>query len=49
MDVFYLAIAYLATMLNWASLDAFRVSRYRPVPAVRVVAEREERAATPAT
>lgn len=27
MDVFYLAIAYLATMRNWTSLDAFRVSR----------------------
>lgn len=27
MDVFYLAIAYLATMRNWSSLDAFRVSR----------------------
>ena len=27
MDVFYLAIAYLSTLRNWASLPAFRVSR----------------------
>lgn len=27
MDVYYLAIAYIATMRNWASLPAFRVSR----------------------
>lgn len=27
MDVYYLAIAYLATMRNWQSLDAFRVAR----------------------
>jgi hypothetical protein len=28
MDVFYLAIAYLATLRNWQSLPAFRVSRF---------------------
>lgn len=28
MDVYYLAIAYLATMRNWRSLDAFRVARF---------------------
>ena len=28
MDVFYLAIAYLATLRNWASDAAFRVSRF---------------------
>lgn len=28
MDVYYLAIAYLATMRNWHSLDAFRVARF---------------------
>ncbi len=28
MDVFYLALAYLATLRNWASNDAFRVSRF---------------------
>ena len=28
MDVFYLAIAYLATLRNWASNAAFRVSRF---------------------
>ena len=28
MDVYYLAIAYLATMRNWASIDAFRVGRF---------------------
>lgn len=28
MDVYYLAIAYLATMRNWQSLAAFRISRF---------------------
>ncbi len=28
MDVYYLAIAYLATMRNWQSLPAFRISRF---------------------
>ncbi len=28
MDVYYLAIAYLATLRNWASLPAFRISRF---------------------
>jgi hypothetical protein len=28
MDVYYLAIAYLATMRNWASLPGFRVGRF---------------------
>jgi hypothetical protein len=28
MDVFYLAIAYLSTLRNWVSNDAFRVSRF---------------------
>ncbi|MET0999117.1 MAG: hypothetical protein ABWX73_10410, partial [Marmoricola sp.] len=28
MDVYYLAIAYLATMRNWVSLPAFRISRF---------------------
>ena len=28
MDVFYLAIAYLATLRNWQSLPAFRVARF---------------------
>jgi hypothetical protein len=28
MDVYYLAIAYLATMRNWANLGAFRVGRF---------------------
>ena len=28
MDVFYLAIAYLATLRNWVDLNAFRVSRF---------------------
>ena len=28
MDVFYLAIAYLATLRNWLSLPAFRVGRF---------------------
>ena len=28
MDVYYLAIAYLATMRNWENLSAFRVSRF---------------------
>ena len=28
MDVFYLAIAYLSTLRNWTSNDAFRVSRF---------------------
>ncbi len=28
MDVYYLAIAYLATMRNWAMLPAFRIGRF---------------------
>ena len=28
MDIYYLAIAYLATMRNWVNLPAFRVSRF---------------------
>jgi len=28
MDVYYLAIAYLATMRNWENLSAFRISRF---------------------
>ena len=28
MDVYYLAIAYLATLRNWASLPAYQVSRF---------------------
>ena len=28
MDVYYLAIAYLATLRNWTSRPAFRVSRF---------------------
>src|SRR3954451_20751412 len=28
MDVYYLAVAYLATMRNWTSLQAVRVARF---------------------
>ena len=28
MDIFYLAVAYLATMRNWENLAAYRVARF---------------------